>query len=47
MSLLLESVKRRLYKNGLYTVKLPKRDTSFWSVQDWVYYIDKNGTWNI
>ncbi len=39
------SVKRVLYKNGMYNAKIPKADTSAWSINDWINYIDENGYW--
>lgn len=43
--LLLDSVKRVLYKNGQYIVAIPRCDTSSWTVTDWIKYIDLRGTW--
>ncbi|QPI17948.1 hypothetical protein POP12_156 [Pectobacterium phage POP12] len=42
---ILDSVKRVLYKNGSYQVAYPKGDTSKWTVADWIAYIDVNGAW--
>lgn len=39
------NIKKMLFKQGLYEVKTPKGDTAKWSINDWIDYIDKNGTW--
>lgn len=44
---ILNSIKRQLYKSGLFEVKIPKGDTSKWTVNDWINYIDENGTWTV
>lgn len=43
--LISHAVKRTLYKSGSYIVGIPKGPTSEWSVNDWIDYIDANGTW--
>lgn len=43
--LILNETKRILFKAGSYRVNTPKGDTSKWSVNDWIEYIDKNGEW--
>ena len=42
---ILDSVKRVLYKNGMYVCAIPDGQTHNWTVSDWVKYIDENGTW--
>ncbi|ADI55395.1 hypothetical protein [Escherichia phage IME08] len=42
------NIKRMLFKQGLYTLNVaPKGDTTKWSVNDWVKFIDENGNWKI
>ncbi|UPW37782.1 long tail fiber protein [Escherichia phage vB_EcoM_ESCO10] len=42
------NIKRMLFKQGLYTLNsAPKGDTTKWSVNDWVKFIDENGNWKI
>lgn len=43
--LILHSVKRVLYKNGSYACPNPKANTSEWTVNDWINYIDEKGAW--
>lgn len=40
-----DSVKRVLYKNGMYICGIPSGKTHNWTVADWINYIDENGTW--
>jgi hypothetical protein len=42
---ILYSVKRVLYKNGMYVCAIPTEQTHAWTVSDWINYIDNNGTW--
>ena len=38
------NIKRMLFKQGLYTLNAnPKGDTTKWSVNDWIKFIDENG----
>ena len=38
------NIKRMLFKQGLYTLNVnPKGDTTKWSVNDWIKFIDENG----
>ncbi|UPW39325.1 hypothetical protein ESCO47_00089 [Escherichia phage vB_EcoM_ESCO47] len=47
MTILTESVKRTLYKQGLYSLpRAPKADSSKWTLAKWIKFIDENGTWN-
>lgn len=40
------NIKRMLFKQGLYTLNVaPKGDTTKWSVNDWIKFIDENGNW--
>ena len=42
------NIKRMLFKQGLYTLNAtPKGDTTKWSVNDWIKFIDENGNWEI
>lgn len=42
------NIKRMLFKQGLYTLNVaPKGDTTKWSVNDWIKFIDENGNWKI
>lgn len=42
------NIKRMLFKQGLYTLNIsPKGDTTTWSVNDWIKFIDKHGNWKI
>ena len=40
-----DSVKRTLYKNGMFICPIPSSDSSLWSLKDWINYIDENGVW--
>lgn len=43
---ILDSVKRVLYKNGSYILShYPKCDTSKWNVSTWIMWIDEFGEW--
>ena len=40
------NIKRMLFKQGLYILNAtPKGDTTKWSVNDWIKFIDENGNW--
>lgn len=42
------NIKRMLFKQGLYALNsAPKGDTTKWSVNDWIEFIDENGNWKI
>lgn len=40
-----KELKRKLFKDGSYSCLVPKGDTSKWSVNQWIEWIDANGTW--
>ncbi|AHY25061.1 hypothetical protein AVV36_gp099 [Pectobacterium bacteriophage PM2] len=42
---MLHSQKRALYKAGLFESPIPKGDTTFWGINDWINYIDSYGKW--
>jgi len=41
----LRKVKRKLYREGLYSCRPPSADTASWTVDDWCHWIDENGQW--
>ena len=42
------NIKRMLFKQGLYTLNSARKgDTTKWSVNDWIEFIDENGNWKI
>uniref|UniRef100_A0AB39AK37 Phage protein n=1 Tax=Salmonella phage vB_SenS_Jbel TaxID=3236639 RepID=A0AB39AK37_9CAUD len=43
------NIKRMLFKQGLYTLNVTPKggDTTKWSVNDWIKFIDENGNWKI
>ncbi|AKY01950.1 hypothetical protein vBKpnAMK4_00457 [Klebsiella phage vB_Kpn_AM_K4] len=44
-TLISNDVKRVLFKGGMYIVDTPKGDTSSWTINEWINYIDENGAW--
>ena len=44
MNLTIEA-KRELYRNGNYKFKPPPVHHTWWTEDDWIHYIDKEGIW--
>ncbi len=42
---MLKKTKRRLYREGLYSCRVPDADSSKWTVDQWCEWIDENGSW--
>lgn len=39
--------KVELYRKGNYNVRVPPVQVFHWTMEDWIAYIDINGTWEI
>jgi hypothetical protein len=37
--------KERLFRAGRYRLRIQPNCTRWWSIADWIYYIDRYGKW--